>query len=490
MNLSILKRSKNLQNSIWNIIEVLLSPLILFISIPIFLEQLGTEDYGIWMFVNTVVVVMQAFNLGLNYSTYKHVSTAISQEDKKQICNTLNTNLSLTAIIFCVAVLFCFLLSYTIYYWDWFVDKNSIKERLISCLLIGSVILFTKLSEQILYNVYRAYEDFKYVTIITVVIKLITVFGNIIIAIFFQDIVAILLFTAATAVTGLLLNYRILHRFIPDYKYTFTLSPTLIEHEIRYSLYVWLQSIAVIIVYQGDRLLVSYGFNLTVLSYYAIVATIFNHIHMAFAAITAWIFPQIAKNQDNKKLIFEIYLNARNITAILSIILLCLFCLLTKPIFSIWLGTEHYLQLKDYLKWFSIFEFFFIFTIIPNYFLNASGNEQFSLKMTFLFTGLNLVGILGGFFLYHSTTAMLVGLVLTTILAMYFYHLNITLRFRQPKERQYFKLLLLFLPSLLGSGTAFFDNVYLQLLSFFLCLLSVYYIFVRHSFTNFKLLLQ
>jgi O-antigen/teichoic acid export membrane protein len=59
-------QSKNSQNSIWNILEVLVSPLILFVSIPFFLQQLGTEEYGIWMFVNTIVVLLQSLNLGLN----------------------------------------------------------------------------------------------------------------------------------------------------------------------------------------------------------------------------------------------------------------------------------------------------------------------------------------------------------------------------------------------------------------------------------------
>lgn len=489
MNLKSLASSKNLQNSIWNIIEVLLSPLILFLSIPIFLEHLGVHEYGIWMFVNTVVIVMQAFNLGLNYSTYKHISSSINTNDTAQISNTLNTNLSLTILIFLVGVLFCGLLSCLIYYFGWFIDTQTNKERLIACLFIGSFILFTKLSEQILYNVYRAYESFKYVTIISVIVKIITIIGNICIAIFFQDIILILLFTVIVALIGLWINYRTIHRFIPTYSYQFMLSNTLIKHEINYSLYVWIQSIAIILAYQGDRLLVSYGFNLTILSYYAIVATIYNHIHMAFSAITAWIFPQIAKNQSNKDLILEIYLNSRNITAFLSILLLCLFCLVSKPLFTIWLGVDNYLQIKDYLRWFSIFEFFFIFTIIPNYFLNASGNEKFSLKMVLLYTGLNITGILIGFWIYHTTIAMLVGLVITTIVGMYLYHFNIEREFAQQRNR-HLNLLLLFTPSILGSGTAFFDVFYLQAISFVLCLVSLYFVFVKHPFTNFKLLLQ
>ena len=104
MRFNKLLTSRNLQNSIWNVIEVLLGPTILFVSIPVFLSQLGAEDYGIWMLVNSIVIVMQAFNLGLNFSTYKHVSIAISKKDNQQISDTLNTNLSFTVVILLVSL--------------------------------------------------------------------------------------------------------------------------------------------------------------------------------------------------------------------------------------------------------------------------------------------------------------------------------------------------------------------------------------------------
>ena len=227
--------SKNLQNSIWNILEVVLSPLILFLSIPLFLEQLGNEDYGIWMFVNTVIIVFQTFNLGLNFSTYKHVSEAISNKNKQEITTTLNVNLSLNIIIFILVIFLISAFTFSIHKFDIFIDNADIKTKLISCIFIGLVIIFTKLTEQILYNVYRAFENFKYVTVITILIKLVTVVGNIFIAYQTQNIIYILIFTAFTSVVGLIINYAQLVKFKPSYSFKFTLSKILIKKEINYS---------------------------------------------------------------------------------------------------------------------------------------------------------------------------------------------------------------------------------------------------------------
>ncbi|MEN8839072.1 MAG: oligosaccharide flippase family protein, partial [Flavobacteriales bacterium] len=300
--------SRNLKNSIWNLIEVLLGPAILFVSIPIFLAQLGAEDYGVWMLVNSIVIVMQAFNLGLNFSTYKHVSVAIAKDDTDQIRNTLNTNLSFTILILIASLILSVFICLGIYHFNWFVENPSVKPKLILSIFIGMIILFGKLTEQILYSVYRAFEDFKYVTILSILFKFITIIGNIIIAMYTQNVVYVLAFSALVTLLGIFANYKLLYKFVPSYKFKFRLNRALIKHEISYSLFIWLQSIFVIVVYQGDRLLVSYKFGLAALSFYAIVATLFNHIHMAFGAMTSWIFPQVAKNKENKEFVFDLYL--------------------------------------------------------------------------------------------------------------------------------------------------------------------------------------
>lgn len=488
MNFSILRSSKNLKNSVWNILEVSLMPFILFVSIPVFLNQLGAEQYGIWMFVNTVIVLMQALNLGLNSSTYKHVSQSLVEDNAKQIEQTLNTNLSLTALIGVCCFVLCAAIVLCIYQFNWFISDVENKDTVVTCLFIGIIILFTKLTEQIFYNVYRAFENFKYVTILSVAIKVFVLIGNVFIAIFTHEVVFVLAYTALVSLLGLFLNYKTLKRFIPYYQYKFKLSKPSIRYEIEYSLFIWLQSIAVIFAYQGDRLLVSYGFGLVVLSYYTIVSTLFNHVHMAFSAMTNWLFPQIVKNKENKALIFDLYLNTRNVSTVLSVFLLCLFCLLYKPLFIIWLGLENYSHISEYLKWFSIFEFFFIFTIVPNHFLNASENEKFSLRMVLFYTSLNIVGILIGAFFFNTIVAMLVGLVVSTVLAMYSYHHFIGKRFSGKAD--FVSLTLMFIPSLLGSGTAFFDDYLFKYLAFILCLISMYFVFIRYHRTNFKLLVQ
>ena len=132
--------------------EVVLSPLLFFISIPIFINLLGEKDFGLWMFVTSIVIFMQSMNLGLPFSTYKHVSTGIENKNKIAISKTLNTNISLTIILVFICFVISGILHLGIINLDWFIENTKDKETLVYGLYIGMGILTVKFLEQIFYK--------------------------------------------------------------------------------------------------------------------------------------------------------------------------------------------------------------------------------------------------------------------------------------------------------------------------------------------------
>jgi O-antigen/teichoic acid export membrane protein len=482
-------QSKNMRNSFWNVSEVLVAPFILFISIPFFLRYLGSADYGIWMLVNTLIVLLQSLNLGLNTSTYKHVSHALAENNEKQITQTLNTNISLTILISLFGCLLLLVFLAGVFFFNWFVDQPDEKITLATSVLLGGFLLFSKLTEQILYNVYRAYESFQYVTILSISSKLVSVVGSIGIAYYSRNVALVLAFNAVIAVLFLPVSLYYLKRFIPFYHFRFTLQKTAIRHEVNYSMFVWMQTIVVVATYQGDRLLVSYGFGLDTLSFYTIVATIFNHIHMAFAALTGWVFPQIAKNIHDTAFVLRFYLHARNLSAFLAISILTIFALLSEPLFTIWLGTEHFLQIEAYLKLFTMFEFVFLFTIVPNFLLNGFGYEKLNWKLTLVYTLLNCIGMYGGYVFFQTVESILIGLVVTTIMGMFILHITLDHKFQLSKN-SVVSTLVLFVPSLLGISSIYFTDWSLKIVLSLATIVSAYLLFIHVPKTKFNLLVQ
>ena len=46
--------SQNFKNSFWNFVNALIYPLVLLIATPYFIHDLGVEQYGIWMLMNSI----------------------------------------------------------------------------------------------------------------------------------------------------------------------------------------------------------------------------------------------------------------------------------------------------------------------------------------------------------------------------------------------------------------------------------------------------
>lgn len=479
--------SRNIKNTIWNILEVTLSPLLFFISIPLFLNYLGEEHFGVWMLLNAIILVMQAFNLGLNIATYKHISEAIKQRDWTLASHSLNTNISLTILLTGIVGLAVFILFLGIEHKNWLIESISSKQAVLQVIFLCPVIVLIKFLEQIFYNVFRAFEEFKFVTWISVGVKILTVSINLAIAYYTQSVFYIFCCIGFVSFLGILISYRLIKTKIPKYRFTFLLQRELIKSEITFALYLWLQSIAVIAVYQGDRLLISQGFGVVTLSYYSIVATLFNHIHMGLTALTPWLFPQIVKaRQLGKSYIESMYVNVRNIGIVVSVCLVLCFSLVSDFFITLWLGQETYLQISVYLKWFTVFQFFFIFSIAPYFFMNASGQEKLNLKLVLMFTGVNVLGMLTGYIWYFTVEAILIGLCVSTVIGMSIMHgvIEGTLEKKSP----FIHLVLMFLPSVFGVCSVLNDGMWKWNWAI-LCLISLYVIYFKVFRTEFKKIL-
>ena len=361
------------------------------------------------------------------------------------------------------------------------------KQVILQVIFLCPVIVLIKFLEQIFYNVFRAFEEFKFVTWISVGVKILTVSINLVIAYYTQSVFYIFCCIGFVGFLGILISYRLIKTKIPKYRFTFLLERELIKSEIKFALYLWLQSIAVIAVYQGDRLLISQGFGVVTLSYYSIVATLFNHIHMGLTALTPWLFPQIVKaRQLGKSYIESMYVNVRNIGIVISVCLMLCFSLVSDFFITLWLGQETYLQISVYLKWFTVFQFFFIFSIAPYFFMNASGQEKLSLKLVLMFTGVNVLGMLTGYIWYFTVEAILIGLCVSTVIGMSIMHgvIEGTLEKKSPSIH----LILMFLPSVFGACSVLNDGMWKWNWAI-LCLISLYVIYFKVFRTEFKKIL-
>ncbi|MDX5321748.1 MAG: oligosaccharide flippase family protein [Bacteroidota bacterium] len=482
-----LLRSKNFLNTFWNLLDVVIYPVVFLAFTPFFIHHMGEEDFGLWMLINSVLISFQLLNFGLGSATQRNVARNMGKEDPEAVYLSINTNLSLAGLLLILCLLLGILLAFGVEYGGLFNLESHLQRKAAWLMIFASALISIKFFEQILQAALKGKEDFKLSSRISLAARFSILASNLAWVITGFGLTEMILAQMAIGILYLFIYLHFVKRSFFGYRLKFELNKANIREELTYGIHTWMQSIAVIVTYQMDRFIVTSFFGLAVLSYYSIAATMFNHIHMSFNALAPWMLPKVAHMREKGKEVIALFLSARSFTLLVAISLLLLFYGLSQPLFHLWLGAELYLKIEGFIELFILFELFFIFTSPRYYFLNANGQERLLTKLTFALSGVTLLGMFSGLFLFDSPEGMLYGLIAGTFVGILLENYVINkqvLRLNTWKES-----FLLLVPSILAGIIVISTNPMVMLNCSLALVTLCYLLFVRSGEFNLKLLL-
>lgn len=408
---------KNLKNSILSIADVILYPTIFLLCTPYFVHHMGSENYGIWMLANTIVVFFQVFNFGLGLSTQRNVALSIGEKDFVNVSRIVGLNFSTAFLISIICVLAGIIISAVQYNFNTFhISKIGQPIAVVSISFAGGI-AGIKFLEQILTNTLIAFERIALVSIYNSISRMMILCSTFIIVYFNYNILFVFVLNILIQILGLVLLNIWVTQSIGQYTFNLSINKSVILSEFQLSKWIWFQSILVILAFQCDKFFVVHLFGVVQFSYYSISSMIFNHIHLAIMAITPWAIPQLSKKYAQKSDIQEYYFSMRSTIHLLAHLGIFILSLVYKPLFSNWMGEHMMLQLSPYLKLFMIFELLLVFTISPFYLLNALGNGKLATKNTFVYCLFSIVGMILGYLMAHTVEGLLMGSIIGLFIA-------------------------------------------------------------------------
>lgn len=410
--------SGNIRNSVWNIIDVLLYPALYLFFTPFFIHHLGQELYGLWILVNTLIVFMQVFNFGLGISTLRNVSKCIATGDTKGIARLINSNLALVLLLSAACLLLGTVIALLIRYQSLFHVSVSNRPLAALSVFLAVFIVTAKFIEQIFTNTLIAFERIAVVARYNTISRLANLFVAMALIYKGQSISLVLTCTILISYTSLGLLLVFIRKTLGEFRLRPRWNPLLVKAELRFSTWIWIQSVLVILAFQCDKFLVAYWIGVAGFSFYSIASTMFNHLHMALTAIAPWAMPQLAKRFTAGKDIIRYFLSVRSLVLGLSYLALLSFHLLYLPVFTLWLGPALLSSLSGYLQLFLVFELFFVFTITPYFLLNAMHQERLQTLNTLIYTLLSIAGMLAGYLLTAAVTGLIKGLLCGMVMAV------------------------------------------------------------------------
>ena len=430
--------------------------------------------------------MMQLFNFGLGAATFKNVAVHAGVKNYNSITKTINTNFSLSFILQVLCILVGIVIAIGIKYFFLFKIEASYCDLAAIGAFFGGFIVGLKFYEQLVTYTFKALERFDIAAWVNSGIKLTTLFINIGLVYLGFGLISLLITTIVVSLTGIFIAFILIKRHIPGYFLSLLFNKKSINKELHFAIWVWLQSLLIVITFQCDRFFVLTYIGLSTLTYYGLIATMFNHIHMGFGAIVPWLGPKVsrlkAQGSDSK----ELYMASRNLCLVIALSALLIFGMISEPLLKLAVSIDKYNHTIEYIKLFTLFELFFVYTIVPNSYLNAVGYEKLNFGIVLLYCTVIIIGMLTGYRVYKTAEGILFGLIASTIISVFIQNLIISKKIFA--ENGWSATFFLFLPAVIISGCIISEAMLLKSVFFALSLISLYVVFIRYNKINFNLI--
>lgn len=412
------QKGKNIRNSAWNLVDIFLYPLVFFLSIPVFIQHLGPEVFGIWMLLNTILVGVQVFNFGLGSGVLQHIAWHIGKDDTDAQHSIMNNSLSMSLFLFFIAFAVTATLAMLVHTADLFAVKPALKQQAALCICLGGGMVGFRFTEQVFTNFYKAGEDYRRAAFIAMSNRLAPLLINLVLLRLHCGIIALIVNILICNTLSLCGCFLLLRKALPGYRFRFEV--TLRSATSKFAFVLWFQSLCMILIFQADRYLIVQYFGLAALSYYALTATIFNHLHMGFNAMLGWVSPKFAKLSARNAPVKELYIASRDGLLLVSVSLILLFHFLYPYVLPLVLGAESFGAMRPYIDYFLVLALFLTPSIIPTYFLNAAGQEKRYLYFLVPFTTGTIIAMVIALHYLKQPIAVLYVLIVSHFTAMLF----------------------------------------------------------------------
>jgi O-antigen/teichoic acid export membrane protein len=412
------KLPNGIKHSIWGVLDAALYPVAYMATVPILMHSMGLLTFGLWIVLNTIMTVLQLFNFNMGITAIRNVSYELANGNTQKVTDLINGILHITLILLAVAIGAGAFLSLTAVKFGWWNLNAAPVANVSLCVLFAAIIAGLKYFDQVFQNVIKAQERFRLAAILNMTNRFGILIINLTLALSKFSILQMLSADIVFMLCYLIAQYICIKKLMPFYKHQSVKDKSQYKRIFQFSTWTWLQALIIVIAFQTDRFWVSTYAGLSEVSGYGLVSTMFNHIHMIFIAMAAWMLPRISAMTSRGHSPAELYNTVRGILFVIIVISLLSFYFVSPILFDYWVGGDTYQHMHGYIRGFVGFEIVFAHTILSFMYLNASGKEKLATKVALLYCGLCYGFMIAGLMIFHSTIVMVAGMTLAICITM------------------------------------------------------------------------
>lgn len=317
-----------------------LSMIISYIYVPIVLNFLGVEKYGIWSTILTILSWISYFDIGIGNGLRNKLTVAISKNDKDG-CKTLVSSAYAFIATIITAVIVAFGIAANFINWHRIFGVTDINENLDAIITLAVTFVGLNFILSLCKNVLYAYQKAAYVSLMELMTQIINLLG----ALVLSKITAANLF-GMTAVYGLsMLFVNIIASIVLYHKYPDTtpsrksINLSAGKDLANLGLKFFIVQICALVLFTTDSLIISMLYGASDVTPYSTVNKLFNAVSSAYTSFLApiWSIATKDKTEGNYRHLSTI-IKKLNLLMIPFMLCSILLAVIFKPLSAWWLG--------------------------------------------------------------------------------------------------------------------------------------------------------
>lgn len=392
-----------IRNSILNLVG-LGTPLVFAVfSMPVLIDYLGVERFGLLTLMWVVVSYFGLFDLGIGRALTLLVTRLLAKNNRQEINAVVWTALF---VMLAVGILSGILLSLSDVYWvheiDSSVGEQEVKKSILYMAVAVPFIVLTAGYRGIL----ESAGAFFAINVIRVPMGVFTFLGPLLVVLYWHprlDTVALVL--SSGRIVGFFAHLIVAHKSLPELDFHPEFGKKYLKPLFNLGGWITVSNIVSPLMGYIDRFLIGFMLSAAAVAYYATPNEMITKLWIIPSALTAVIFPRFVTELTTRK--GDVEKTFMKSCALLFVVVfpICLVLFVfSYEILSVWLGQEFAIKSYFILKLFSVGIFFNCMAHIPYTFIQSTGDTkttaviqlaEFPLYIAFLLLMLSVYGVHG-----------------------------------------------------------------------------------------------
>ena len=403
-----------IKNSFINLFGYIFPALVAIITLPILINFLGIERFGVLSLAWMITGYFSFFDFGIGRALVKLLSENLSL--KKQIVNELIWTAIIITIFIGIIISLSFYLSSSFLTYRIFKIPFHLQDEVKKSFNILSISIPIILLTIILRGILESYQRFVNISILRIIISSLIYIGPLLVSIYSNNIFYIVSLLVIIRLIELIFYVYFCKSISPDLFNKFKINQSLIIKYLNFGVWMMISNIINPLMYYIDRFTIAAIISLSALTYYIISMEIIIRMMIIPSAICGVLFPAMSYVlKTNKNHAVTLFYNGIKFTFIVILpIFLCIFFFAREGL-TVWLGEEFAEQGANILRILMIGGLINSLSFFPFSMLHAAGRPDITAKLHIIESPLYLAliwilttkfGVLGAAIAWTSKTTI------------------------------------------------------------------------------------